>query len=389
MHILMVTRETAGERRYGIGRSLAPLTDELSRRGIAVDYICQSDLGRRASKLMLSLYRRLSVSRLRGIGRTDWPILFYILIERMNMGRLAAKLAEQRKATHVHCHDPIIAAGFRFFSAFRPRVRSIRWGVTEHGFGCYMSAIQDDGIRIGPTMIRALRRWEASILRAADWVVAPTHAAMKRVADDLRIASLPIHWRAIHHPRVSVSRYPKAEARSRLEWDGGRVYLLAIGRIAPVKQFPMLIDACSRTTHADRLQLVILGEGDSSGLRAQGRQVGLRHDILISETDDVGLYLSAADVYVSASGSESFGLANLEALSAGVASICTAVGGVPEVVGDGAILISPNLNSLTESLQRLLDDHTLRQAVATKGQARADSWPSLAEIADRYETLYR
>lgn len=389
MHILMITRETAAERRYGIGRSLGPLTDELTRRGITVDYICQSDLGRRAGAMMLSLYRRLSASRLRDKGTTDWPTLAYILIERMNMGRLAAKLAAQRHATHVHCHDPIIAAGFRLFSLFRPGARSARWGITEHGFGCYMNAIYEDGIRIGPTAMRLLRRWEAAILRAADWVVAPTHSALQRIADDLDVAPLPSHWHTIYHARPAINRYPKTEARTRLGWEHERLYVLAIGRIAPVKQFPMLVEACSRSAHAEHLQLFILGEGDWTGLQTLGRELGLRRDIGFATTDDVGLYLSAADVYVSTSTSESFGLANLEALTAGIASICTAVGGVPEVVDNGAMLIPPTLDNLTESLHSLLDDAALRQTVAVKGQARADAWPTLSEIADHYEALYR
>lgn len=389
MHILMVTRETAGERRYGIGRSLGPLTDELKRRGIAVDYICQSDLGHRATRVMLSAYRYLSTTRLRGAGRTDWPILLYILIERINMGRLAAKLVAQWKATHVHCHDPLIAAGFRFFALFRRSARTARWGVTEHGFGCYVNAIHADGIRIGPTMLQLLRRWEAAILRSADWVVAPTHSALRRIAEDVALDALPVHWHAIHHPRAVISRLTRAEARARLNWDSARLHVLAIGRIAPVKQFPMLIEACGRTSHAESLQLVILGEGDTQALSALGRQAGLRHDILFATTDDVGLYLSAADVYVSASASESFGLANFEALDAGVASICTAVGGVPEVVGDAALLIPPDRDALTEGLQRLLDDAAQRLALAAKARARALAWPSLTEIADRYEALYR
>lgn len=388
MNILMVTRETEAEKRYGIGRSLAPLTAELKLRGIAVDYICQNDLGPRTRTLMSRLYQKLSASRLRVKGTTDFPILTYIILERLNMGRLAAKLAVQKNYTHVHCHDPIIAAGFRLFSLFRPTPR-VRWGITEHGFGSYVSAIHDDGIRMGTMVMTLLRRWEAATLCAADWVIAPTHSALQRVAEDLAIDSLPAHWRVIPHALPAVKRYDKSIARHRLGWDPKLFYVLSIGRIAPVKQFSMLITACSRLTHTENLQLVILGEGDSHDLLAQSRRQGLARDVLFAATNDVGLYLSAADLYVSTSASESFGLANLEALYAGAASICTAVGGVPEVVGDGAVLIPPTLDKLLESLQQLIDDASLRTTVAAKGQARAATWPPLSKIAERYETLYR
>lgn len=118
MKILMVTRETQTEKRYGLGRSLIPLVEELRQRNITVDYICQSDLGSRASRWRYRLYRLLAM--LPGNRRmdTDFPTLFHALIERLNMGRAAAKLAAKQKFTHVHCHDPIIAAGFRLLLNF-------------------------------------------------------------------------------------------------------------------------------------------------------------------------------------------------------------------------------------------------------------------------------
>src|SRR5688500_12726786 len=134
--ILMVTRETLSDRRYGLGRSLVPLVEELRRRGIGADYLCQADLGQRALLWQHRLQRLFS--SLPGMANilTNFSALFQVLLERFNMGRLAAKLAAKQKYTHVHCHDPIIAAGFRFFLRFHPECRTV-WGVTEHGFSCY------------------------------------------------------------------------------------------------------------------------------------------------------------------------------------------------------------------------------------------------------------
>lgn len=384
----MVTRETEAEKRYGIGRSLVPLTHELKRRGIAVDYICQSDLGVRSKSFIQKLYHRLGASGLRNKGQTDLPLLLYIIVERFNMGRLAAKLAAQEKYTHVHCHDPIIAAGFRFFSMCRTSAK-IKWGVTEHGFGSYARAIYEDGIRMGTIAMRLMKRWEARILRKADWVVAPTHSALQLVAEDLGIEPIPANWRMIHHARPTVKRYARREAREKLGWDPHLFYVLAVGRIAPVKQFPLLVEACARLQNAENLQLAILGEGETAELSELGKRSGLAKDIVFTTTDDVGLYLSAADLYVSTSVSESFGLANLEAMTAGLASICTAVGGVPEVAGDGAILIRPELDELVQAMQRMIDDEALRNATARKGSARAEAWPTINDIADAYETIYR
>ncbi|MER0169919.1 MAG: glycosyltransferase family 1 protein [Nitrosomonas sp.] len=386
--ILMVTRETRSDQRYGLGRSLMPLVEELRRRGIRTDYLCQGDLGQRALLWQHRLQRLFSVLFGNANTRTDFSLLFQVLLERINMGRLAAKLASAQQYTHVHCHDPFIAAGLHFFLHFHPRCR-VAWGVTEHGFGCYAQAIHEDGVHMGPQTMRAMRRWEARTLLDASWVIAPTRSCLKQIADDLKISPLPHNWHDVVHACPALNRYSREEARKQLGWDDTAMYVLSIGRIAPVKRFPLLIEAFAQLKHAKDLQLVILGEGDYSTLQQQARQLGLTREIQFAVTDDIGLYLSATDLYVSASASESFGLANLESLAAGTATVCTAVGGVPEVVGDGAFLVKPDVKSLTEGMQCLLSDALLRESIAYRGKTRADAWPDITEIANRYEIIYR
>lgn len=224
---------------------------------------------------------------------------------------------------------------------------------------------------------------------AAAWVVSPTRSALEQVALGLEVAPVPAAWQPVYHARPMLNRYSREEARRRLGWRDDVLYVLGVGRIAPVKQFPMLIEACARLKQQADVQLVILGEGECDSLLAMGRQLKLARDILFASTDDVGLYLYAADLYVSASASESFGLANLEAMAAGLAVVCTAVGGVPEVVGDGALLVPPEAEALAGAMQRLLDNEALRQAIAQKGLARAKAWPDIVEIANSYEKIYR
>jgi hypothetical protein len=47
MRVMMVTRERSVDRRYGLGRSLAPLMDELRRAGHQVFYVTQGDWSER------------------------------------------------------------------------------------------------------------------------------------------------------------------------------------------------------------------------------------------------------------------------------------------------------------------------------------------------------
>ena len=389
MKILMVTRETQAEKRYGLGRSLMPLIEELRRRDITVDYICQSDLGPRASRWQHHLYRLLAALPGSSKSATDFPTLFHVLIERLNMGRVAAKLAAKQKFTHVHCHDPIIAAGFRFFALLYPKHHASCWGVTEHGFGCYMNAMQDDGMKISPNVMRLLRNWEARTLRAASWVTAPTFSGITQIAKDLGVSPIPENWQVVTHARPRLNHYQKQDARTQLGWNAECIYIIGVGRIAAVKQFPLLIEACAKLKANKQLKLVILGEGDYGHLQKEAQQFAFADKLQFATTEDIGLYLCAANIYVSTSASESFGMANFEALTAGTAAICTAVGGVPDVVGNGAILVPPCAKEITHAIQHMLDNKKHRNATAQNGLERAKLWPDIIQITDSYEAIYR
>ncbi|MGZ5051282.1 MAG: glycosyltransferase family 4 protein [Methylobacter sp.] len=388
MRILMVTRENSDDKRYGLGRSLSPLIAEFKRRDIDTDYICQADLGPRAllwqgklQRLALRLFGKINC-------QTDFGTLFCVVVERFNMGRLAARVCAKKQYTHVHCHDPMIAAGYWFCSLFTFSSQT-KWGVTEHGFGSYSHAIHADGVRLGPIVLSLLCKWEANTLARANWVIAPSHSAMSRLAADLNYQSIPDNWHTVYHALPNINRYPKQIARQRLNWDDGIFYILSVGRIAPVKQFPLLIEACAKAANTESIQLVILGEGEHGPLQRLGEQLQLKRPIQFACTDDVGLYLSAADLYASTSASESFGLANLEAMAAGLPVICTAVGAVPEIVDTGGVLVAANVDAVSAALQNLVNDPKARRMITERGQQRTQAWPDIKTIADQYEKIYQ
>jgi len=389
MKILMVTRENNADKRYGLGRSLAPLIDELTKRGIEVGYLCQADAGERGLSILRSSHALLVKLFGRFFRHTEFASLSWGIIERLNMGRLAVKVMAREHYTHVHCHDPIIAAGYHWFASLRPR-HTARWGLTEHGFGCYAQAFHEDGARLGTGVMRWLRRWEAKILLKAQWVITPTHSGLAQLGRDLSVHPIPATWQAIYHPRPVLNSYPKAEARQRLGWATEDIYIIAVGRFAELKQFPALIRACSYLQHP-HWKLVLIGEGDQTPLRALANDLNIADRVDFAVSDDMGLYYSAADIYVSTSTTESFGLANLEALVMGLPCVCTAVGGVPEVLGSGARLVpARNTFVLVEALQGLIDDAASRQYWAQQARQWVHNWPpDVSGIADAYLAMYQ
>ena len=387
MKLLMVTRESLADKRYGLGKSLVPLIAALERRGVTVGYLCQADASASRLASLQGLHRWL----VRLLGRffkdTDFAILSWCVLERINMGRLAAEVAAREGYTHVHCHDPILAAGLRWYARLQPAPRS-RWGVTEHGFGCFAAAFPAEKVRVGPWVMRWLRRWEARTLLKADWVLTPTRLGLRQLAQDLSVNPLPPTWHAVPHSAPELAICSRAGARHKMGWDAAGLYVLSVGRLVSLKQFPALVRALAALP-VPAWTLVLVGEGNRAPLQALAAELGVADRLVLATSDDMGLYYSAADLYVSTSLTESFGLATLEALSAGLPVVCTAVGGVPEVVGDGAWLIpAQDPRALTHALQTLLADPGERVRWAERARRRVQGWPTADQMAETYHAIY-
>ncbi len=393
MKILMTTRENHMDKRYGLGKSLTPIIDELTLRGIEVGYLCQTDAGEKSRRWLRHLHTILVKLFARFFKETEFISLAWGILERINMGRLAAKVMVRDKYTHVHCHDPLIGAGYRWFARIRwfatLRLGHIaRWGVTEHGFGCYAQAFHEDGARLGTYVMRWLRKWEAKILLKAHWVITPTQLGLNQLARDLSIYPTPKTWHVIPHTRPILNLYDKTTARQQLVWSPNSLYIIAVGRFAPLKQFPELIQACAQLGKLD-FQLVFIGEGEREPLQYLAEELGIGNKISFAVSNDMGLYYSAADIYVSTSTTESFGLANLEALVMELPTVCTAVGGVPEVMGSGGWLIPPqNIPALVGVLQILAANETLRIHWQQQAKQWAQSCLDIKTVVDAYLRAY-
>jgi glycosyltransferase involved in cell wall biosynthesis len=300
------------------------------------------------------------------------------------MGRLAARVASRDLYDCVHLHDPWLAWGYwlgRWFYGHK----KIRWGLTQHGFGSYTRATQEEGVDYTNGLLRWHHLVERRILSLAKFVVSPTLAARQQLQRDLQLAQCPEHWTVISHSRPSMRIWSRDAARTELGWRNDEFHLLAIGRIAPVKRFSLLIDACIQANRP--LHITILGAGDIAPLQEKIHAYPLIHLSTLS-TSDVSLYLSAADLYLSTSLNESFGLANVEAQWCGCPAICTAVGGVAEAVNGGVWLVPGEVLAVTKAIQTLYDEPNLRQSWSGIGKQSVAMLPDNLEVASLYETIY-
>jgi glycosyltransferase involved in cell wall biosynthesis len=107
--------------------------------------------------------------------------------------------------------------------------------------------------------------------------------------------------------------------------------------------------------------------------------------------DNAGEVLCALDVFVSASETESFGLAIAEAMAARTAVVATATAGAQEVLEDqhtGLIVPIGDVGRLAESIAALLKDHERRHQIAAAAADAVREKFSLSRMVDQIEEVY-
>lgn len=241
------------------------------------------------------------------------------------------------------------------------------------------------------------------VRRAADhgaWIHTPSRFVAEEVVAELGVD--PERVRPVHHgiPPLSdgsaakrshatpTDRHdPSARERSskveEVALPGGTTrYVLAIGTVEPRKDYPLLVRAFDRVVEGsdsglEDLALVIAGADGwgTDGLVAALDAARHRDRVVRAgyvEASRLACLLRSAAVLAYPSVYEGFGFVPLEAMEAGVPVVATAAGAVPEVAGDGALLVPPgDTDALAGALETVLTDDAARSDLVERGRRRA------------------
>jgi glycosyltransferase involved in cell wall biosynthesis len=146
------------------------------------------------------------------------------------------------------------------------------------------------------------------------------------------------------------------------------IKVVTVGRLVPWKQIDQLIEA---VTECEDTGLAIIGDGpERDRLEQLARAQNIADRIYFAgqrNREETLSLMAACDLFVLNSTYEGFPHVVLEAMDVGLPVVATAVGGTPEIVGDGTngILIAPNANGLlSKTLLKLASSSAERQRLA-------------------------
>lgn len=189
-------------------------------------------------------------------------------------------------------------------------------------------------------------------------------------------------------------------ARVRKKYGIGSRFLLHMNSSDSRANLPFLLQVLAAVKKKVRTdwQLVIVGRRDRQieQILEEVRLLGLEHAIVwiaSINTKDKPLIYNAASILVHPSLYDGAGLVPLEAMSCGVPVVGATAASLPEIIGNGGILLSPiDTVGWTKALVSLMTDASLRREYGgrAKKQARRFSWERTARETVRvYDQVYR
>lgn len=247
-------------------------------------------------------------------------------------------------------------------------------------------------------------RWTLSLHGSAEfskieqWDIAAkiTDAhAVACISDYCKAQVLPFvdeaHWSKLSVVRMGVDPQRFSPSTAPVDAPPARpLRLLTVGRLDPVKGFPVLLRAVAELVAEGRsVELRVVGQGPMrERLLASAAELGLPGErIFVGARNEAEVVeeLKQADVFVMSSFNEGLPVVLMEAMACGLPVVTTAVGAIGELVThgvDGFVVPPTNVAALAAAVATLQDDPELRRTMGRAGRAAVCEEFVLARTGD-------
>lgn len=226
-----------------------------------------------------------------------------------------------------------------------------------------------------------LKDSEEQALRRASHIIVTSRATKRIVTDHMGISS----------EKITVAQ-PGTDPAQRATGTGAPLQILAVGAVMPRKGYDLLVEALAPLTDID-WRLTIAGALDRHPQAVESVQEAIRKHGLEDRVTLAGKVVPAtldrfyesADLFVSASLFEGYGMVLAEAMARGLPIVLAAGGAAADTAGEAAALHveAGNVPELTAALQRALTDKKLRDRLADAAWEAGRTLPTWHETARR------
>lgn len=345
----------------GVATSIQTLTNALEAQGNNVFIFTTTDPHVKKGTVEPNIFRFGSVPF---ISFTDRRVAFRGMFE-------AATVAKKAKLDIVHTQTEFSMGAIGKHVAHQLKIPAVH---TYHTmYEDYLHYVLN-GHLLKPVHVKAFTR---AYLHNMDGVVAPS-PRVQHLLERYEV-KIPIRVIPTGADVVGINETPKRDVRPELGLKADDLVLLTLSRIASEKKIGDILAVIPEiVSQFPNAKLVIAGDGpDVDQLKAQVERLTLEDYVIFAGPiphEDTGNYYRMADLFVSASDTETQGLTYIEALSSGTCCV------VYKTDYTDYVYDQPELGSTFETKRQMLQEIL---AYLKRGQQKIDK----ATLANKMQVL--
>lgn len=293
----------------------------------------------------------------------------------------------------------------RIMLAVRPDVMHLHSGQAWYAF------IAGLGLRIPYVMEMHYAPGSRQVSHAIDWIEqkAARHPSVFTIVHSSEVKKRTISFLsnppdqleliplAINFPHYNGFQQDASAWRERRSIPTNASLVFCAARLVPVKNFRLFLDAAKIVINesSDTIFMIAGSGPELADLQIHARHLAIQDCVHwlgpLHDKELVDAY-HAADVFLSTSDYEGFGLTLVEAMAAGKPVVSTAVGGTVDIVVDGEtgrLCPAGDAESLAAAVLELLNDPVKARAWGRCGQERARTLFDLPAFQKSFQSIYR
>lgn len=355
----------------GSGVVATELGKALAEKGHEIHFITYSQPVRLGSLRKNVRYHEVNVS--------DYPLFLYPPYELVLASKMVdVALHEKLDLLHVHYAIPHASAAYMAKQILKANGLHLPFITTLHGTDI--------------TLLGRDASFEPVISFAINESDAVTAVSQSLKADTYKLFGIKKEIQVVPNfiePQL-ISEDIKLALREEYVPDGNPL-LIHISNFRPVKRVMDVMHVFAQVSQQSKATLVLIGDGPERSKAEQfAREHQLENVVFVGNVKNPMELLSAADVMLLPSESESFGLAALEAMACGVPVVSSNAGGLPELNRHGVSGLMSDVGDVNEMAKQvlfLIESPERLNQFKKQAKERSESF-SLKVVLPQYEAIY-